>query len=485
MQMALRIYNTLTKKKESFTPLDSGKVKMYVCGPTVYDSCHIGHARCVVVFDVVNRYFKIKGYDVTYVRNFTDIDDKIIKRANELGIDTKTLSKKYIKEFYDDMDALHVERATLEPKATEHISDIIRVVKKLEEKGLAYASGTDVFFRVNKFDGYGKLSGRKLDDMIAGSRIEVDENKEHPMDFVLWKSAKPDEPYWESPWGKGRPGWHIECSAMSSHFLGETFDIHGGGKDLIFPHHENEIAQSEAAFGKPFARYWMHNGFVNIDKEKMSKSLNNFLMIKDALKTYHPEAIRLFLLSNHYRSPIDFTEQVMEEAKSGLDKIYGGIERIETKIGPKELNTKKYGNTHKYWNRFCEAMDDDFNTAQGVGILFETVRELNRLLDNYQTGALPVDDKIVLTNGRKDLLKMGEVLGILLQSPLEYHKQQKSKGLDQQSLNADDIENLIKERTQARKDKNWARSDEIRDQLLDMNVVLEDRPEGTIWKIKS
>ena len=483
--MALRIYNTLTKKKETFTPFESGKVKMYVCGPTVYDSCHIGHARCVVVFDVVHRYFKIKGYEVTYVRNFTDIDDKIIKRANDLGIDTKALSSRYINEFYEDMDALHVERATLEPKATDHISDIIRVVKTLEEKGLAYASGNDVFFRVNKFDGYGKLSGRKLDDMIAGARIEVDENKEHPMDFVLWKGAKPGEPFWNSPWGKGRPGWHIECSAMSSHFLGETFDIHGGGKDLIFPHHENEIAQSEAAFGKPFARYWMHNGFVNINKEKMSKSLNNFLMIKDALKHYHPEAIRLFLLSNHYRSPIDFTEQVMEEAKTGLDKIYGVLERIEGKIHGAELSDTEHETPHTHWHRFCDAMDDDFNTAQGIGILFDTIRELNRLLDKYQTASIPNDDAINLANGRGDLLKMGEVLGILFQSPKDYYNQQTSKGLDEQSLNPEEIENLLKERTQARKDKNWARADEIRDQLLEMRVVIEDRPEGTIWKIKN
>ena len=480
--MPIKIYNTLTKRKEIFEPAEPDKVKMYVCGPTVYDSSHIGHARSVVVFDVVNRYFKIKGYDVYYVRNFTDIDDKIINRANELGIDTQTLAKRYIKEFYTDMDALHVERATREPKATEHISDIIQVIGKLMEKELAYEAGGDVFFRVGKFEGYGKLSGRKLEDMIAGARVEVDEKKENPMDFVLWKSAKPDEPCWDSPWGKGRPGWHIECSAMSSRFLGETFDIHGGGKDLIFPHHENEIAQSEGAFDKPFARFWMHNGFVNINKEKMSKSLGNFLMIKDVLKSFHPEAVRMFLLSNHYRSPIDYSEQVMEDARSGLDKIYGLLERIETRLESEKPPARAEG-SDDLWLRFCEAMDDDFNTAQGIGNLFDAVRRLNRVLDE-QGETLSPQAAAELATGRRDILRMGQALGILLQTPRDYFEQQKARGLNKKSLDVAKIEDLIAQRIQARKDKNWLRADQIRDELAEMNILIEDRPDGTNWKVK-
>ena len=309
--MAIHIYNTLSGKKERFEPLEPGKVNMYVCGPTVYDSSHIGHARSVVVFDVISRYFKSQDYDVTYVRNFTDIDDKIIDRANQLGIDSRALAKKYIHEFYKDMDALNVERASVEPKATEHIDRIKKIIGTLIQKGFGYQIDGDVFFAVDSFKTYGKLSGRNLEELEAGARVDIDKRKRNPFDFVLWKSAKPGEPSWRSPWGMGRPGWHIECSAMSSKYLGESIDIHGGGKDLIFPHHENEIAQSEAAFDKPFVKYWIHNGFVNIDQEKMSKSLGNFLMIKEVIKSYHPEAVRLFLLSNHYRSPIDFTEKAM------------------------------------------------------------------------------------------------------------------------------------------------------------------------------
>jgi cysteinyl-tRNA synthetase len=455
---------------------------MYVCGPTVYDSSHIGHARSVVVFDVVNRYFKIQGYDVTYVRNFTDIDDKIIKRANELGQDTQTLTKRYIKEFYADMDALHVERASLEPRATDHIDHIIQVIQRLEKKGLAYASGGDVFFRVAKFEGYGKLSGRKLEDMLAGARIEIDENKENPMDFVLWKAAKSGEPSWESPWGDGRPGWHIECSAMSSHFLGETFDIHGGGKDLIFPHHENEIAQSEGAFDKPFAKYWMHNGFVNINKEKMSKSLNNFLMIKDVLNIWHPEVVRLFLLSSHYRSPIDFSEQSMEEAKIGLDKIYALLERIEKIPGASKKNLRHEDN-QDLWGRFCEAMDDDFNTAQGIGVLFDGARYLNRVLDE-SPGEMPLETAGILYSGKRDLLRMGEALGILQQPAGDYFQSRKAQAIEKKDLDVAGIENLIQQRTQARKDKDWKKADRLRQQLSDLNVVIEDRPDGTIWKVK-
>jgi cysteinyl-tRNA synthetase len=331
--MAIRLYNTLTKTKEIFEPMVPGHVKMYVCGPTVYDYCHVGHARSVVVFDVVVRYLRAMNYQVTYVRNFTDVDDKIINRAKEVGMDAHQLAEKFIGEFYRDMDALNVMRADREPKVTEHIDDIIGIVSTLVEKKAAYIVDGDVFYAVDAFGEYGKLSGRKLDDMVAGSRVEINPDKRNPFDFVLWKAAKPGEPSWPSPWGAGRPGWHIECSAMSSRFLGDTFDIHGGGKDLIFPHHENEIAQSEAAHGKPFARYWMHNGFVNIDNEKMSKSLNNFLMIRDILQAYHPETVRLFLLSSHYRSPIDFSDRNLKESEKALDKIYGVVKRIDQETG--------------------------------------------------------------------------------------------------------------------------------------------------------
>ncbi len=480
--MGIRIYNTLSGKKEEFTPLEPGKVKMYVCGPTVYDSCHIGHARSVVVFDVIVRYFKASGCQVTYVRNFTDIDDKIIRRADELQIDAKTLAERYIQEFYRDMDALQVERATMEPRATEHIDDIIRVIDILMEKGVAYQSGPDVYFAVDRFKHYGKLSGRKPEDMLAGARIEIDEHKKNPLDFVLWKSAKPGEPKWMSPWGEGRPGWHIECSAMSSHFLHETFDIHGGGKDLIFPHHENEIAQSEAAFEKPFARFWIHNGFVTTNKEKMSKSLGNFLMIKDILKSFHPEVVRLFLLSNHYRSPIDFSQQVMEEAAAGLDKIYAATVRVEERIGP-SFRAYRCG-PGDFWKRFTEAMDDDFNTAMGIGVLFDAVRSANRILDDTPD-QMDQATQIMLGSIGADILKIGEILGLLSLSPKDYFEIKKSAALEQQSLDQEQIEKLIADRNAARKEKRWDKADEIRRQLADMNVIIEDRSGETLWKIKN
>lgn len=481
--MTIRIYNTLSRKKEDFIPIEPGNVSMYVCGPTVYDSCHIGHARSVIVFDLISRYFKANGYHVTYVRNFTDVDDKIIKRANELGENPKVLAEKYILEFYQDMDSLHVQRASIEPKATEHIQQIIEFIEKLIRNGFAYAINGDVYFAVEAFKEYGKLSGRKLEDMEAGARIDIDERKRNPFDFALWKSAKPGEPSWESPWGKGRPGWHIECSAMSTQYLGSTFDIHGGGKDLIFPHHENEIAQSEAASGKPFARYWIHNGFININQEKMSKSLGNFLLIKDVLKQYHPDAIRLFLLSNHYRSPIDFTDKAMDEAVSGLDKLYALLERIETKLGSLSgAQIPQYG-TGEYWHRFCEAMDDDFNSARGIGVLFDAVRSINRLMDDYPD-QIPSDVQTLIGTGHTDILKIGSILGILFESPADYFNRKKLHGLEQTDMDSEMIEKLIQERTEARKSKNWARADQIRKQLLDLHIILEDRPDGTIWKIQ-
>ncbi|MEA3429492.1 MAG: cysteine--tRNA ligase, partial [Thermodesulfobacteriota bacterium] len=465
-----------------------------VCGPTVYDSCHIGHARSVVTFDVIARYLKAKGFDVTYVRNFTDIDDKIINRANELGMETSVLAEKYIKEFYEDMDALNVERATIEPRATDHIDQIIKVIEKLIQNGIAYRIDNDVYYAVELFKDYGKLSGRKLKDMEAGARVEIDKRKHNPFDFALWKSSKPGEPTWDSPWGKGRPGWHIECSAMSTEYLGETFDIHGGGKDLIFPHHENEIAQSEAAFGKTFARYWIHNGFVNINQEKMSKSLGNFIVLKEMIKHYHPEALRLFLLSKHYRSPVDFTDKAMGEAVAGLDKIYALLERIEKQLKPVSGKDKAIGAT-EFWEQFCLAMDDDFNTALGIAVLFEAVRNMNHLLDELQkrvhsqklqnknSFSQDVEDK--LRSGRADILKMGGILGILNESPEDYFAKKRSTGLEKKSIDPEFIDKMIKERIEDRKAKNWARADQIRQKLNEMNIIIEDRPEGTIWRVKS
>ncbi|MBW2193818.1 MAG: cysteine--tRNA ligase [Deltaproteobacteria bacterium] len=473
--MALRIYNTLSRKKELFEPVEPGRVRMYVCGPTVYDSCHIGHARSVVVFDVIARYLRVNGYDVSHVRNFTDVDDKIIDRANLLGIDSQAVAEKYIEEFYRDMDALSVERATIEPRATEHIKPIIKVIDNLMEKGIAYQINGDVYFAVESFKGYGKLSGRRLEDMEAGARVDVDERKRNPFDFVLWKTAKPGEPTWDSPWGKGRPGWHIECTAMSTEYLGEMIDIHGGGKDLIFPHHENEIAQSEAAFGKSFVKYWVHNGFVNIEQEKMSKSLGNFKMIKDVIKIYHPETVRLFLLSNHYRSPVDFTEQAMIEADSGLEKMYALLERV-VRIGfssdPKE---KPAG---EYWRLFCEAMDDDFNTARGIGILFVAVREINRTLDENGDTLSPS-----IKTACTDILRIGSILGILSESPEVFFQNKTDKVIEKKSIDPAAINEMIEKRREARKAKDWKTADEIREKLEKMNIVLEDRSEGTVWKI--
>jgi len=473
--MTISLFNTLTRKKEKFIPLQEGKVGMYVCGPTVYDSCHIGHARSAIVFDVINRYFKASGYEVTYVRNFTDVDDKIINRANQLGIQSHEVSEKYILEFYEDMDALHVQRPTYEPYATKHIDNIIQLVETLIRKKFAYEIDGDVYFKVESFADYGKLSGRKLEDMEAGARVDVDKRKENPFDFALWKSAKPGEPSWDSPWGAGRPGWHIECSAMSSKYLGEHFDIHGGGKDLIFPHHENEIAQSEAAFDKPFSTYWVHNGFVNIDSEKMSKSLGNFMMIKDALKRYHPEAIRLFLLSSHYRSPIDLTEQSMEEASQGVDKIYSLMDRLD-KAELKPSQTR----TGEYWKKFSEAMDDDFNTARGIGVLFDAIRVTNRMLDEAPDTHAAMD---TITSARVDIQKMGEILGILHENPENYFKTKKTAAIKEEAIDAIQVEEMIQARKNARKEKDWAKADQIRLELEKMNIIIEDRPDGTIWKI--
>jgi cysteinyl-tRNA synthetase len=465
--MTLRVYNTLGGQKQPFEPIEPGRVRMYVCGPTVYDYCHIGHARSVVVFDVIARYLRRRGFQVTYVRNFTDVDDKIIRRANETGQDPGAVAARFIEAFYTDMDALLVERADHEPKVTEFIRPIIELVQRLVRRGHAYAVDGDVYFDVTTFDGYGRLSGRRMEDMEAGARVEVDERKRHPHDFALWKAAKPDEPAWDSPWGRGRPGWHIECSAMSSTLLGDTFDIHGGGQDLIFPHHENEIAQSEAASGHPYVKYWLHNGFVNINHEKMSKSLNNFLMIRDVLQQHHPEAVRMFLLSSHYRSPIDFTPEAMAEASAKLTRVYTLLRRLSGRrpAPPDEVAASPY------WGQFTVEMDDDFNTAAGIGILFEAVRATNLLLD----GPEPDADQVAANHGA--ILRMGAVLGILTREAEAYFQSQA------RHVDAAAVEDLIARRTAARKARDWAEADRLRAEISAMGVTIEDRPEGTVWRM--
>lgn len=480
--MPLRVYNTLTGSKEEFVPITPGKVGMYVCGVTVYDHCHIGHARANVVFDMIYRYLRATGLEVTYVRNYTDIDDKIINRANRDGVAYNEISERFIREFDSDMERLMLLVPTHQPKATEHIPEIIELVQRLIEKGYAYQSGADVFYRVDRFDGYLKLSKRNLEEMQAGARIEVDERKEHPMDFALWKGAKPGEPYWESPWGQGRPGWHIECSAMSTKFLGETLDIHGGGKDLIFPHHDNEIAQSEAASGKPFVKYWLHNGFVNINAEKMSKSLGNFFTIKEVLERYDAEVLRFFLLSAHYRSPIDFSDQNLKESELGLERIYKALAGIDERLAAgadhpataesAELEEKCAG----FAARFAEAMDDDFNTALALGHLFDLVRSINR--------ALPLSPLALLQRAKIEVAGLAGVLGICDSVPASFLQRIKERKTQDMELPVEEIEALIVERGEARKAKNFKRSDEIRDLLLEKGIVLLDTPQGTTWKVK-
>jgi cysteinyl-tRNA synthetase len=476
--MSLKVYNTLKGQKEEFIPLHEGKVGMYVCGPTVYDTSHIGHARSVVVFDMVYRWLTRLDYAVTYVRNFTDVDDKIIKKSNETGASCTEITEKYIDEFHNEMDSLNVLRPTMAPKATQHIRHIIDFIQMLIDRGKAYhVEGGDVYFSIDSFKEYGKLSGRNPDDMRAGARIAVDERKQSPLDFTLWKPAKPGEPYWESPWGRGRPGWHIECSAMSYEYLGESFDIHGGGKDLIFPHHENEIAQSEAIFGCQFVKYWIHNGFVDINNEKMSKSLGNFTMIKEVLDNYSPEVIRLFLLSKHYRSPIDYNEDSMREISLGLDRIYAFLERLEgTNM---VLKTKKPG---ELWAGFVHAMNDDFNSAKALGLVFEAVKKGNKLLDRTHNNPEP-DGCETLAQVYTDIQSISEILGIFLVNPLYYFKTKKDQGVADMAIDPAMVDDLIEQRMTARKEKNFARADEIRDQLQEMNILLEDGPQGTTWTV--
>ena len=491
--MPLKIYNSLTKSKEEFIPREGRKVRMYVCGVTVYDRGHIGHARAAVVFDMIFRFLRCLGYEVTYVRNYTDVDDKIINRANQEGVSSQVIAERYIQEYEQDMKALGMEKPTHEPRATENIPQIISLVEKLVDKGFAYPIDGDVYFSVEKFPSYGKLSGRDLEEMRAGARVEVDERKKNPLDFALWKSSKPGEPEWDSPWGKGRPGWHIECSAMSQRFLGESFDIHGGGKDLIFPHHENEIAQSEAATGNPFVRYWVHNGFVNINHEKMSKSLGNILAIRDLLQDYHPEALRLFLLSNHYRSPVDFSLQSIAEAGANLDRFYSALLGIgEFLAGMKEIQPLNSGGLKgigrevfqkisSVKENFLEAMKDDFNSALSLGYLHDLTRMLNRILADKGFRKDPAAPAL-LGMGKDFLLESGRILGLFQGGPEEYFAGQRKRFLRAKGLKEEDILNLIAQREAARKEKNWARADEIRTHAAAMGIVLEDGPKGTTWR---
>ena len=488
--MSLAIYNTQSGKKEPFSPSEDGHIKLYVCGITSYDYCHIGHARSTLVFDMIVKYLRYKGNKVTYIRNFTDIDDKIIKRAQEQHTTTEELANRFIDAFHEDMESLGNDTPTLEPKATEHIPEIIEMVENLISKGFAYESAGDVYFKVEDFPGYGKLSGRNLEDMMAGARISINDQKTNPMDFALWKSSKPGEPMWDSPWGPGRPGWHIECSAMSRKFLGDTFDIHGGGKDLIFPHHENEIAQSEAASGKPFVSTWIHHGFVTIKDEKMSKSLGNFLTIREILEKYPAEVLRFFVFSAHYRTPLDFSQSAMLDAQTGLDRLYtclAEIAKLPVNGSPDQKTAagkKNIAKTQSLVDRFEKAMDNDFNSAQALGHIFEAVKALNTIKQALpQTPAQ--SDLDLLHSTAATIKKLSATMGILQQNPLAYIAQKQQETLATLDIDQAGIETLITERNQARDDKNWSRADEIRDLLLSYRIEIKDGAEGTSWQVKT
>lgn len=460
----MKLYNTLTRQKEDFKPIEENKVKMYSCGPTVYNYFHIGNARPFIIFDTLRRYFEYRGYEVDFVQNFTDIDDKMINKANSEGITVKELADKFIAEYFKDSKGLGIKEATVHPKATENIEAIIDIIKKLVDKGYAYNVDGDVYFRVHKFKEYGKLSHQPLENLEAGARIEVGAQKEDPMDFAVWKAKKEGEPFWESPWGEGRPGWHIECSAMANKYLGETIDIHSGGQDLIFPHHENEIAQSEAANGAPFANYWLHNGYINVNNQKMSKSLNNFFTVRDVAKEFDYSVIRFFMLSAHYRNPINFSHDLLLQAKAGLDRISTCAENLkflkenakgsskDAEIGEKLSNLKQ---------RFIDAMDDDINTADAISVVFDLVKFIN-ISVNEDSSLETIEEAETL------LLELVAVLGIEISKEDE--------------LLDDDIEALINERTEAKKQKNFARADEIRDMLKDRGIILEDTRQGVKWK---
>ena len=466
----MKIYNTMSKRKEEFVPLEEGKVKMYVCGPTVYNVIHIGNARPMIVFDTVRRYFEYKNYDVNFVSNFTDVDDKIIKKANEEGVTAEEISKRYIEECKKDMEGMNIQPATKNPLATEEIGGMISMIETLIEKGYAYEKNGTVYYRTRKFAEYGKLSHKNLDDLQSGGRallVSGEDEKEDSLDFVLWKPKKEGEPAWKSPWGEGRPGWHIECSEMSKKYLGEQIDIHAGGEDLIFPHHENEIAQSEAANGKEFAKYWMHNGFLNIDNRKMSKSLGNFFTVREISEKYDLQVLRFFMLSAHYRSPLNFSAELMEAAKNGLERITTAAENLKFLINNartedmSEDERKKLAGSIAYVENFEKAMDDDFNTADAISAVFELVKYMNTTTDGASS-------KEYLQNLFDCLIRLTDVLGIIVDKEDE--------------ILASDIEALIEERQAARKAKNFARADEIRDELLAKGIILKDTREGVQWK---
>jgi cysteinyl-tRNA synthetase len=452
--------------------LKAGEVRMYVCGLTVYDSSHLGHCRFLLTFDVIYRYLRFSGFRVNYARNFTDVDDKIIKRAQDDQVSCETITERYITEFHRDSAALGLLQPTHEPRATDHIGEIITIIRKLEERGLAYRVNGDVYYSVERFPGYGKLSRKKLDELEAGARVEVDERKKLPLDFALWKSSKPGEPTWDSPWGQGRPGWHIECSAMSTKYLRQPFDIHGGGRDLIFPHHENEIAQSEGAFGQPLARYWIHNGFLNIDQEKMSKSLGNVYTIHEILNRAEAATLRYYFLGSHYRNPMDFSFQGLEEAARGIERIYETLDRVARSNAAK-TTVSADGSLMELFRR---EMDDDFNTPRALALVFDEVRSLNRLLDDQRTENIA---------GRSAALRqICEVLGLLGERPEEFFRRKKDRWLAQQGLTPVDMERLIAERNRARNQRNWQEADRIREELEKKGVLLEDTPAGTQWKVK-
>jgi cysteinyl-tRNA synthetase len=462
--MMLTIYNTLTRRKETFTPIEPGKVRMYVCGMTVYDYCHLGHARVMVVFDMVARWLCRSGYQVTYVRNVTDIDDKIIKRANENGEPIALLTERFIEAMHEDEWALGVLPPDIEPRATWSIAEMQDMIRTLEGKELAYVGGNgDVFYAVSRFGRYGQLSGKNLEDLRAGERVDVDEAKRDPLDFVLWKMAKSGEPYWDSPWGRGRPGWHIECSAMSTRCLGHHFDIHGGGMDLQFPHHENEIAQSEGATGEKFVNVWMHNGFVRVNEEKMSKSLGNFFTVREILTRYRPEVVRFFILNSHYRSPLNYCDENLDEANAALTRLYTALRGLK----PAEEGL----DGDSYRARFEAAMNDDFNTPEAIAVLFELAREVNRA----RSGSLAEAGSLAGT-----LKDLGSVLGLLQADPEEFLQAAGVGG--EEGLGADEIEALIRQRLEARQFKNWAEADRIRNELKAQGIVLEDGAGGTTWR---
>lgn len=462
----MKIFNTMTAKKEEFVPMDKNEVKIYACGPTVYNYIHIGNARPLCVFDVLRRYLEYRGYNVKFVQNFTDIDDKIIKRANEEGTTYDVISKKYIEEFWTDANGLNFKKATVHPKATENIDEIIKLISTLVEKGYAYQAENDVYFRTLKFKEYGKLSHQPIEDLESGARIAIGEIKEDPLDFALWKGAKPGEPYWDSPWGKGRPGWHIECSAMNRKYLGDTIDIHCGGKDLVFPHHENEIAQSECANGCTFANYWMHNGYINVDNVKMSKSLGNFKTVREIANVYGYEVIRYFLISSHYRSPINYSLDIIDQCKSALERLYTCRDSLDFAIKnaaeeTKENDAELIAELDKRREQFITAMDDDLNTADGLAAIFELTKDINtKILDHDAS-------KAVCEHAAKLYDELCNVLGIL------YNR--KENTLDS------DIEALVEKRQEARKNKDWATADKIRDELKAKGIILKDTPQGVTW----